>query len=99
MLIALVRLSGSGGVRALARNRNMAGRYQGYHSLPNNNGTIEIFWRADGWWWWSRRPGYPAEGAPIGPFLTSTDAYLNARGGAPLIPAPQRLYRQGSAIT
>ena len=47
MLIALVWLSGLG-VRALARNLNMAGRYQGYHSLPNNNGTIEIFWRADG---------------------------------------------------
>jgi hypothetical protein len=97
MSIAFVSI-GVWGVRALARNRNMAGRYQGYHSLPNNNGTIEIFWRADGWWW-SRRPGYPAEGAPIGPFLTSTDAYLNARGGAPLIPAPQRLYRQGSATT
>ena len=67
----------------------MAGRYQGFHSL--NTGNIEIFWRADGWCWWSRAPGCPSESAPVGPFLTSTDAYLNANGGACLIPRPARL--------
>src|SRR4029077_16043322 len=79
------------GVRALVRNRNMAGRYQGYHSFPNKAGSIEIFWRADGWCWWSRAPGRPPEGEPIGPFLTSTEAYLNASGGAMLIPRPAPL--------
>ena len=70
---------------------NMAGRYQGFHSL--NTGNIEIFWRADGWCWWSRAPGCPSVSAPVGPFLTSTDAYLNANGGACLIPRPARLDR------
>ena len=70
---------------------NMAGRYQGFHSL--NTGNIEIFWRADGWCWWSRAPGCHSESAPVGPFLTSTDAYLNANGGACLIPRPARLDR------
>ena len=70
---------------------NMAGRYQGFHSL--NTGNIEIFWRADGWCWWSRTPGCPSVSAPVGPFLTSTDAYLNANGGACLIPRPARLDR------
>ena len=70
---------------------NMAGRYQGFHSL--NTGNIEIFWRADGWCWWSRAPGCPSESAPVGPFLTSTDAYLNANGGACLIPRPARIDR------
>ena len=70
---------------------NMAGRYQGFHSL--NTGNIEIFWRADGWCWWSRAPGCPSESAPVGPFLTSTDAYLNANGGACLIPRPARVDR------
>jgi hypothetical protein len=85
---------GSGEVEAVRslRNQTMAGRYQGYHSL--NTGNIEIFWRADGWWWWSRAPGYPPEGALIGPFLTSTEAYLNASGGAVLIPRPARLYER-----
>ena len=68
---------------------NMAGRYQGFHSL--NTGNIEIFWRADGWCWWSRAPGCSSESAPVGPFLTSTDAYLHANGGACLIPRPERL--------
>ena len=73
---------------------NMAGRYQGFHSL--NTGNIEIFWRADGWCWWSRAPGCPSESAPVGPFLTSTDAYLNANGGACLIPRPARVDRVAS---
>ena len=74
------------GVRALTRSRTMAGRYQGYRSLANQKGSIEIFWRGDGWWWWPRKPDYPPHGAPIGPFVTSTDAYLNASGGALLMP-------------
>jgi hypothetical protein len=61
----------------------MAGRYQGYHSFPNNTGSIEIFWRADGWWWWSRARDCPPNGVPSGPFLTSSEAYLDARGGRP----------------
>ena len=73
---------------------NMAGRYQGFHSL--NTGNIEIFWRADGWCWWLRAPGCPSESAPVGPFLTSTDAYLNANGGACLIPRPARVDRVAS---
>ena len=69
----------------------MAGRYQGYHSIASKTITskkasIEIFWRADGWWWWPRNPDYPPHGAAIGPFLTSTEAYLNANGGAALMP-------------
>ena len=73
---------------------NMTGRYQGFHSL--NTGNIEIFWRADGWCWWSRAPGCPSESAPVGPFLTSTDAYLNANGGACLIPRPARVDKVAS---
>ena len=70
---------------------NMAGRYQGFHSL--NTGNIEIFWRADGWCWWSRAPGCPSVSTPVGPFLTSTDAYLHANGGACLIPRPATIDR------
>jgi len=66
---------------------------------PNNTGNIEIFWGADGWWWWSRARGYPPEGSPIGPFLTSTEAYLDASGGAPPMPRPTRLYKQDPIIT
>jgi hypothetical protein len=84
--------------RGLAINK-LAGRYQGYHSLPNKTGSIEIFWRTDGWWWWSRAPGCPPEGALIGPFVTSTEAYLNARGGALLMPRPSSVDKQGPALT
>src|SRR5512132_1431543 len=80
--------AGLRGVRAKARNETMAGRYQGYHYLPNNSKSVEIFWRADGWWWWPRVTGHPPDGAPIGPFLTSTEAYLSASGGGLLIPRP-----------
>ena len=82
-------------VRATARNETMAGRYQGYHCLPNNSKSIEIFWRADGWWWWPRVTGHPPNGAPLGPFLTSTEAYLNASAGAVLMP-PASPYRQSA---
>ena len=77
----------------------MAGRYQGYHYLPNNSKSIEIFWRADGWWWWWRVTGDSPDGAPIGPFLTSTEAYLNAGGGALLVPRPTTLDKLDPAIT
>ena len=33
--------------------------------------------------------------APDGPFITSTEAYLNASGGALLMPSPSRLGKQG----
>jgi hypothetical protein len=74
--------------------KKMAGHFQGYHWFPNKTGSVEVFWRADGWWWRLRAPGCPPEGAPIGPFLTSTDAYLNASGGAVLMPRPIRLDRR-----
>jgi hypothetical protein len=62
--------------------KQMTGRYQGYHYFPSKIGSIEIYRRADGWWWRSRSSGRPPEGAPVGPFITSTEAYLNASGGA-----------------
>jgi hypothetical protein len=77
--------------------KKMAGRYQGYHWLPNHTGSVEVFWRSDGWWWRSRSPGCPPEGVPTGPFITSTDAYLNASGGALLMPRPAKLENQGPA--
>jgi len=76
----------------------MEGHYQGYHWFPNQTESVEVYWRADGWWWRLRVPGCPPKGAPIGPFLTSTDAYLDASGGAILVPRPNRLYRQGPAL-
>ena len=77
----------------------MEGHYQGYHWFPNQTESVEVYWRADGWWWRLRVPGSPPKGAPIGPFLTSTDAYLNASGGAVLVPRATRLYKQGPALT
>ncbi len=38
------------------------------------------------------------EGAPIGPIVTSTETYLNARGGAVLIPRPVKLDREDPAL-
>ena len=90
MWIAFVGLSGSGGAGAGPQSKH-GGALPGLPRFPNKAGSIEIFWRADGWCWWSRGPGRPPEGAPIGPFLTSTEAYLNASGGAMLIPRPEPL--------
>jgi len=59
----------------------MAGRYQGYHCLHSRDGdtSFEIFWQQNGWFWRPRSPGSLPEGQAIGPFTTSTEAYLNAR--------------------
>jgi hypothetical protein len=43
--------------------KQMTGRYQSYHYFPSKIGSIEIYWRADGWWWRSRSSGRPPEGA------------------------------------
>jgi hypothetical protein len=94
----VVVLRGVGDANGFPINK-MAGHFQGYHWFPNKTGSVEVFWRADGWWWRLRAPGCPPEGAPIGPFLTSTDAYLNASGGAVLMPRPIRLDKQGPALT
>jgi hypothetical protein len=67
----------------------MAGRFQGYHNVPNNR-MIEIFLQGDGWWWWPRADGRPPDGEPVGPFITSTEAYLNASGGTVLMPSPNQ---------
>jgi hypothetical protein len=75
----------------------MAGLYQGYHWFPTKTGSVEVFWRADGWWSRSRAPGCPPEGVAVGPFITSTEAYLNASGGAVLMPRLKRLNRQSPA--
>src|SRR6476620_8219604 len=78
---------GDQGARAHARDVSMAGRFQGFHQFPKNQ-NVEIFWQADGWWWWSRAPGSHPGSKPVGPFTTSTEAYLHARGGALLMPCP-----------
>jgi hypothetical protein len=85
------------GVWAKARNQTMAGRFQGYHYFPSKIGSIEIYWRADGWYWRSRSPGRPPESEPVGPFMTSTEAYLNASGGAVLMPPPASLNSRAAA--
>jgi hypothetical protein len=78
--------------------KQMAGRFQGYHYFPSKAGSIEIYWQADGWWWRSRSAGRAPEGAPVGPFITSTDAYLNASGGAVLIPTPHQTWSRPYVI-
>ena len=76
----------------------MEGHYQGYHWFPNQTESVEVYRRADGWWWQLLVPGSRPKDAPTGPFLTSTDAYLNARGGTALVPRPTS-YKQGPALT
>ena len=65
-------------MRRPAYEPNLAGRYQGYHSFPNNTGSFEVFWRADGWWWWTRAADSPPKSEAVGPFVTSAEAYSNA---------------------
>lgn len=41
--------------------------------------ALETFGRCGaGWFWWSRRLGFPPEGQPVGPFVTSYAAYRHA---------------------
>lgn len=59
----------------------MAGRYQGYHLLPDGDGgqrSIEVFWHQTGWFWRPRFEGGRLNGAANGRFTTSTEAYQNA---------------------
>ena len=65
-------------MRRPAYEPNLAGRYEGYHSFPNNTGSFEVFWRADGWWWWTRAADSPPKSEAVGPFVTSAEAYSNA---------------------
>lgn len=60
----------------------MAGRYQGYQRIRNEDGEeyFEIVWKQNGWFWHLRSPGSAPEGETIGPFTTSTEAYQDARG-------------------
>ena len=92
--------SGSRGCGRRLAIKQWRGAIRGTTTFQTNSKSIEVFWRADGWWWWwSRVTGHSPDGAPIGPFLTSTEAYLNARERAFLIPRPTRLDKQGPAIT
>src|SRR6476469_8175651 len=83
--------SGRWRLRAVSTSNKLAGRYQGYHWFPDKPGSFEIFWRANGWWWWLRVPGCLPAGEAVGPFLKSTDAYLNASGGAVEKVSPLRI--------
>jgi hypothetical protein len=59
----------------------MAGRYQGYHRLPNAKGDrgVEVFWQQNGWFWRPRPSEYLPGNKTVGPFTTSTEAYHHAR--------------------
>jgi hypothetical protein len=61
-------------------SRHMAGRYEGYHSFADKDGEFEVYWE-NGWFW---RPRSSVSSLPdaeaVGPFVTSTEAYQNARG-------------------
>ena len=57
----------------------MAGRYQGYHRFADKDGEFEVYWEK-GWFWRPHSPSSPLSGEAVGPFVTSTEAYENARG-------------------
>ena len=52
----------------------MAGRYQGYHIIPEAEGQVgfEVFWQNKGWFW------RPPDSEVVGPFTTSSQAYQSA---------------------
>ena len=52
----------------------MAGRYQGYHIIPQAEGQVgfEVFWQNKGWFWRRR------DSEAVGPFTTSSQAYQSA---------------------
>jgi hypothetical protein len=57
----------------------MAGRYQGYHFIRDEDGKgdlgFEVYWDHEGWFW---RPLLTLGGEPAGPFTKSTEAYQSA---------------------
>jgi hypothetical protein len=57
----------------------MAGSYQGYHCFADKDGEFEVYWE-NGWFWRPRSSGSLPGAAAFGPFVTSTEAYQNARG-------------------
>ena len=62
----------------------MAGRYQGYHIIPDGDGHVsfEVFWQLGGWFW---RPMLRLNGEAVGPFTTSTQAYQSAVTQRPIV--------------
>jgi hypothetical protein len=62
----------------------MAGRYEGYHFLRDENEELylrfEVFWQHSGWFW---RPLLTLDGKTVGPFTKSTEAYRHAVALAP----------------
>ena len=64
----------------------MAGRYQGYHIIPEAEGQVsfEVVWQNSGWFW------RPPNGDAVGPFTTSSQAYQSAVGGYGAVPRSQR---------
>ena len=74
----------------------MAGRYQGYHRFADKDGEFEVYWE-NGWFWRPHSLGSPLDGEAVGPFVTSTKAYQNARG-EPRVENRKRLtlFRRGS---
>jgi hypothetical protein len=54
----------------------MAGRYQGFHFLHDDDNEryvgFEVFWQQEGWFW---RPLLTLDGEAVGPFTKSTEAY------------------------
>ena len=60
----------------------MAGTYQGYHRFADNDDQFEVFWDYEiaGWFWRTRSSDSSlTEGKAVGPFITSREAYHNAR--------------------
>ena len=60
----------------------MAGRYQGPHTLSDEQGnqrTVEVFWQDNGWFW-RTIDDQPPHSQAMGPFITSTEAFEGARG-------------------
>ena len=60
----------------------MAGTYQGYHRFADNDDQFEVFWDYEiaGWFWRTRSSDRSlTEGKSVGPFVTSREAYHNAR--------------------
>jgi hypothetical protein len=45
------RLGVLGGAGTGSQSNKLAGRCQGYHDFSSKIGSIEVYWRADGWWW------------------------------------------------
>ena len=71
-------------------DRGMAGRYQGYHNIPDGEGYVsfEVFWQRGGWFW---RPMLRLDGQVVGPFTSkrsnpATNCCRTAGGFSPSRP-------------